>query len=426
MTIASSLFADIVTLKNGTKIEGKITSETDTQITVETRSGGVIDEQTVKKDEVQSVSKTTADEAAYAALRGIKLGANSLPTITQYDNLLTPLKSFVSQYPQSKYKAEIEKLAAEVEAEQKRVTDGEVKLDGKWLGSAEVQRERYQINAMVAFNYMKEQAARNDAVGAMNTFDILRKQYPGSRGYIEAVETARRLVPMLKQQAEARLARIPGENAERERVVAAAAGLNKIQLQGEHDREKQGIEAALALGKRQGLKWPPFIPRSEESMRDISNRATEEVSQLASVDVARARQSLQLAAEARAALDKKNFDTAEEKTRLAREAWSENEIATRLEKEVADAKTVASTAPTTATPAESAPAETKPEPKAEEKPAEAAAAAASTETTDSSTAGDDEPNPLFRILLIIIIAIVAFVGLKAYRSIRKKSSEVIE
>jgi hypothetical protein len=143
------------------------------------------------------------------------------------------------------------------------------------------------------------------------------------------------------------------------------------------------------------------------------------------VDVAKARQSLQLATEARAALDKKDLAAAEEKTRLAREAWSENEIATRLEKEVADAKTVASTAPPTETTAEPTPTETKPERTAEEKQAESTA----TETTDTTTggaAGDDEPNPLFRIVLIIIIAAVAFVGLKAYRSIRKKSSEVIE
>jgi hypothetical protein len=425
VTFAASVLADTVVLKNGTKIEGKITSETDTQITIETKAGGIVDEQTVKKDEVQSVSKETPDEIAYASLRAIKLGANSLPSSTQYDNYLTSLKSFVSQFPESKHKAEIEKLATDFGAEQKRVADGEVKLDGKWLSKAEVQRERYQINGMVAFNYMKEQAARNDAIGAMNTFEILRKQYIGSRGYIEAADVAKRLLSTLKQQADARLARLPAENAEREKSVAGAAGLNKIQLQGELDREKQSNAAALALAKSQGLRWPPFIPRSEESMKEISSLAGEQASELTSVDVAKARQSIQLANEARAALDKKDLTVAEEKTRAARDAWGENEIVTRLEPEIASAKEAADKAKAETTSEAPVPATTAE--KAEDKPADTESAATETSSDSSSEAANqEEGNPLFRIVLIVIIAIVAFVGFSAYRSIRKKASEVIE
>jgi hypothetical protein len=434
VTFATSLFADTVTLKNGTKIEGKITSETDTQVTIETRSGGIIDEKTLKREDVQSVSKLTPDEVAYASLRTIKLGANSLPTAAQYDSYITSLKSFITQHPQSKYKAEIEKLAADFEAEQKRVTGGEVKLDGKWLSAIEVQRERYQINGTVAANYMKEQSARGDAAGAMNTYELLEAQYPGSRGYIDAVEMAKRIVPALKQQADARLARLPAEIAEREKAVAGAAGLNKIELQGELDREKQTNEAALALAKRQGLKWPPFIPRNEESMKTISTLAEEASSRLASVEVAKARQSIQLSNEARAALDKKDVTVAEQKAVAAKEAWSANELATRLEVEIANAKAAATAkAETTEEPAPTDAAApqpgTKPEMKAEDKSSEAA----TTETTDASAsntaegpAADEETNPLFRLLLLVVLGIVAFIAFKAYRGIKKKSSEVIE
>jgi hypothetical protein len=425
VTFSASLFADTVTLKDGKKIEGTVTKETDTQVTIETKSGGIIDEQTFKKEEVQSVSKTTADEAAYASLRSIKLGANSMPTPTQYDNYLTALKSFVSQHPQSKYKPEIEKLITDFEEEQKRVSGGEVKLDGKWMSKTEVQRERYQINGAVAANYMKEQSARGDAVGAMNTFEIIEKQYPGSRGYIDAVETAKRIVPSLKQQADARLARLPAEIAEREKSVAGAAGLNKIQLQGELDREKQANEAALELAKRQGLKWPPFIPRSEDSMKQISTLAGDASSRVASIDVAKARQSIQLANDARAALDKKDLTVAEEKVRAAREAWGANELATRLETEITEARSIAAAKAEAAAEAAAgeAPAETKPG-TTEDKPAESG----TTSETNAATepAAEEESNPLFRVLLIIILAIVAFIGWKSYRGVAKKSNEVIE
>jgi hypothetical protein len=427
VSFAASLLADTVVLKDGTKIDGRITSETETQITIETKAGGVVDEQTVKKENVQSVSKATADETAYASLRGIKLGASSLPNPVQYDSYVSALKSFVAKYPDSKHKAEVAKLAEEVEAEQKRVMQGEVKLDGKWISAAEVQRERYQVNAMIAVNYMKDQAARSDGIGAMNTFELLRKQYPGSRGYIEGVDVAKRLVTGLKQQADARLARLPAENAERERAIAAA-GTDRVQLQNEFNLEKQANETAVARAKAQGVKWPPFMPRNEELLKQISTLAVEEASQLTSVDVAKARQSFQLANEARAALDAKNLTAAEEKTRAARDAWGENEIAARLEKEIGDAKSVASTT-TAEAPAESAPAGTPAANSAEASETSSETAKESSDSSGSAEKGatdEEESNPLFRIILIVILAIVAFVGFKTYRGIRKRASEVIE
>ncbi|HET6407492.1 MAG TPA: PTPDL family protein [Chthoniobacteraceae bacterium] len=434
VTFAASLLADTVVLKSGTKIEGKITKESDTEVTIETKSGGIIDEQTIKKEEVASVSKATADEMAYVALKNIKLGANSLPTPTQYDSFVTSLKAFVTQYPESSHKAEVEKLASEFEAEQKRVAGGEVKLDGKWLSKTEVERERYQINGTVAANYMKEQSTRGDAIGAMNTFDLLEKQYPGSRGYIDAVDLAKRLVVSLKQQADTRTARIPAELAEREKAVAASSGVNKMQLQAEHDREKQMNEAALAQAKRQNFRFPPFLPRNEEAMKQISSLAGQEVTRLAGIDVAKARLSLQLADQARAALDKKDITTAEEKYTAARDAWAQNEIVTRLEKEISDAKSVASNAtPPPATTAEPAEADA---PKEDKK---AESEKTKTETTSDSAAPvapaagesaeepvDESGNPLFRFMLIGIAAIVAFIAWKAYKGVRKKASEVIE
>ena len=38
-TLSASALADVVTLKNGSKIEGKITAETDAQITLSVKSG---------------------------------------------------------------------------------------------------------------------------------------------------------------------------------------------------------------------------------------------------------------------------------------------------------------------------------------------------------------------------------------------------
>src|SRR5688572_29303260 len=111
----ASGFADTVVLKSGEKIEGKIKSETDAEVIIESKSGGIVDEQTVKRADIQSISKEEADAAAWAPLAPLKPGANSLPSAASYDAYINPLKAFATQFPTSKHKDAAEKAATEFE-----------------------------------------------------------------------------------------------------------------------------------------------------------------------------------------------------------------------------------------------------------------------------------------------------------------------
>ena len=55
LAIATAGFADTVTLKSGDKIEGKITSETAAELTIEIVSAGVVDERKVPKTDVATL-----------------------------------------------------------------------------------------------------------------------------------------------------------------------------------------------------------------------------------------------------------------------------------------------------------------------------------------------------------------------------------
>ncbi len=416
LALLTVTLADTVVLKSGEKLEGKITAETETDLTIEIKDGGVIDERVLSKADVQSVQKEAADEAAWAALKNLKLGDNSLPA-DRYDSFLGPLRAFVSTHPQSKYKAEAEKLIAEFSAEQKRVADGERKLAGKWLTKEEVQQESYQINGAIAFNYLREQAARNDVTGALNTFDALEKQFPNSRGYLDAVEFVKPLLSRLKAQADARLAALPGEIAEQKKGLEMSTPAKRVEYQAELDRVKNADAAALEAAKRQQQKWLPFLGRSEAAMKEISALAASEAARLAALDLAKPRQAVTFAEQVRAALAKKDVEAADAALKKAKESWSNYEPLARLEKELDEARaTLAAAPPAPAVPevkAEAAP--------AEEKPAESAPVATVAVVEEEAPA-----NPVFRIVLSIIIAAFAFAGWKAYSGIRKKANEVIE
>lgn len=421
--LATTTWADTVTLKSGEKIEGKVTKETDAEVTVEIRTGGVVDERTVKKAEVESVSKVAPDEVAWQALKGLKLGEASLATPEQYDVFVGPLHAFVSQYGTSTHKADVEKILAEFEAEKKRVEDGEVKLKGAWLSKEQVQKNRYQVNGAIAANYMALQLSRNDTIGAMNTFEILQAQYGGSRGYVESMDAALRTAAALKTAAAQRLTALPAEDAERQRGLKAAAGLDQIQIKRELEAEKTNNDNALAAAKKAGLKWPPFLRRSDAGLKEIAKQADETLRRLATVDQKKALQSLDLAEQAQADLEKGDVDAAEKKQKDAQQLWAQNEISTRLGKEIAATRTAAKEAAAAA--AETA----KEEPVATPKPAATPRAtpinpAAST-TTAKAEKDESGPNWILIGVAGTIAAILIAFGVRAYQKVRKKSNEII-
>jgi len=413
-TLCVSAFGDTIVLKSGEKIEGTITKQNDTEVTVETKAGGIVDERVVKRADIANVAKEVPDEAPWQALRNLKLSDNSMPA-TQYDTYIAPLKAFVTQFPESKHKPEAEKMISDFDAEKQRVAAGERKLGGKWLSKEEVQKESYQINGAIALNFLREQASKGDLVGALNTFDLLEKQFPGSRSYIDAVEYVKRLLPNVKQQADARLARLPAETAEREKSLQLARAGEKGQVQAEMEREKKANADALALAKQQNRKWPPFLARNEEALKDISQKATEETRRLGEIDLSKQRESLRLAEEAKASLAKKDVDAAEESLKKAKDLWSENELLVRLDKDVSAAKETAAAEAT-------AKAEAKPE---EKTSAEGEKPPTGADGQQTAAQGDEDSSssPIKRILIALAVAAAAYVGWQAYSNARKKSEQ---
>ena len=416
LTLAASAFADIVTLKSGEKVEGKITTETDTEITITVKTGGIIDEQTIKKTDIASMSKDEPDAIAWQPLKALKLGKNSLP-VASYDAAINPLKAFATEFPKSQFAAEAQKIADAFSAEKKRVEAGEAKLDDKWLSKDEAQKERYQINGLVAFNYMKDQSTR-DMVGALNTFDAIEKNFPGARAYPDAVEYVQKMLPALKAQVEARTKALAAQKAEREKSLAKLAGVERTALQDEINREKAATEAAVSASRKAGYKWEPLSPASEESLRSLASRTTSETQRLAGLQTAKMRASLLAAEQAKAAIEKKDFTAADTTLTQATSDWPANEIATRLRAELQSAKTAAAAAE---------PAVTEPVAAAPVAPAVVARDAA---TDESDTVEVEKEKPFLLTIggaITVVVALVfLLVGINTFKKIKAKANDVLE
>lgn len=427
--LCASAFADTIILKSGEKIEGKVLSETATEMTVEVKiSAGVTDQTKIAKDTIAKIEKEQPDLVTWQTLKNVKLGVNSLPA-SQYESAMRPLQNFTTDYPNSVHKADAEKIIAALAEEKKRVDAGEVRLGQRWLSKEEVAKERYQINAMLAYQHMRAQATSGDFVGALNSFEQIEKGFNGARVYPDAVDTARSTLAALKSVVDRAQQNYKLQQAEYETGVKNAVEPQKSELIAARQKEVAQGDAAIAAATRAGLRWPPLMARSEKTIIALAQKIPSELQRLSSVDVAKMRQSIKTAEEAAKLIADKNVQAAEETLRKANDLWNANDVVKQLQPELAALRAMASAAPKTDPEAERAAAE-------KAAAAEAAAKAAAEEAAIKKASEEpievevEAEKPFFLtpggIVTGLVILAVLFAGITAYKKVRGKASDILE
>lgn len=421
LSLLSSLSADTITLKNGDKVEGKVLSETDTQLVVEERiSASIVDSRTILKSDIASVAKTAEDEAAYEVVKSWQPGPNTLPP-NSYDSILSTLQSFVNKYPQSSHLADVTQKLATYAEEKRRVDAGEIRLAGRWISTEEVRRERYQILAQIQFGQLQDLARRGDLVGALNTFDQLEKIYPGARVYPDAVELVRPLLPSLKSLCDRTLTQYKQRKAEREEGT-------KLLSVTDHERaavalatEERQNDALMAAAQKANQKWGPLLPTSEKSIQAVMAKIPTEQQRLTALPVANMHKSIVSAETAQQLAQRKNYPDASKAFKEAISAWPANELATRGDKEVSALIAASTPAPVVAA------ATPTPSPTPAARPTPGPTVALATPAPSATLAANDEPgfvgSGLFYGLLALVILGGVYGGMAYLKKKKAKGEE---
>lgn len=398
--LCGSLRADTVNLKNGDKVEGKILSETDAEVTVRVQVTATIkDERVIKRGEIASIEKVQPDEAAWTAVANLAPGNDSLER-DDYGRVTDALHNFVTTFPQSKHTAVARQRLDQFIADERRVAAGEVKLDGQWLTKEQVQEERVQVAGHILFNRMKRASAAGQLSDAMATFAQMEKTFPGAASYPDAVEFGRRILPLLKTAVEQRQVQMKRRLDDEKTRLAASKGAEHDQLDALIKMERTTTEAAIANLEKAGVKWLPLQPANEKSLSSLTSLVASETTRLNGLPADKMHESVKATEQAAAALARGNLDAAEKALKDATSAWSANELTKRLQAKLVDARKAAS-ATKAAAPTPTPPPPPTPKPKPASSSNTAAAAA---------PVPQDEGTPFYKkpIILIVLAAVVSF------------------
>ena len=288
---AGFLHADIVTLKDGKKLEGNILSETPTAIRMKYHlTPKIWDEKDILRTEIAEggILKQKPEEVELIDLKKL-VPTPDLLTAEKYEQLIQDrLRPFINRYPGTKEAAEVEKMMAVVQEEKEKVVAGGVKLEGRWLTPDEAKADSLNIKTYALRNAMMEKAEAKDYSGALKEFDKIaepRSGFVASTYYPKAVEDT--------------LAILAKYDAQIEQMIKDQPTLQKLRdenmkklIEPDLTRMKDAVSREAELWKttyeqeRKSSKWYTPYKYDLPSLKALSQSISTEKIRLKEIDLA--------------------------------------------------------------------------------------------------------------------------------------------
>jgi hypothetical protein len=146
-----SLFAeDSIILNSGEVVQGRVISETETQIEVEVAHANrtIFTTRTILKTEIKTMGRETpeqkAEQSAYGALVKYKLDPNQEFSADYYSQGIAAFEGFIDLYPHSTFVSDVHQQATIWQGEKTQVLKGLVKVGNQWMSPAE-KRPKYEL-----------------------------------------------------------------------------------------------------------------------------------------------------------------------------------------------------------------------------------------------------------------------------------------
>ncbi len=288
---AGFLQADVVTLKDGKKLEGNILSETPTAIRMKYHlTPKIWDEKDILRTEIAEggILKQKPEEVELIDLKKL-VPTPDLMTAEKYEQLIQDrLRPFINRYPGTKEAAEVEKMMAVAQEEKEKVVAGGVKLEGRWLTPDETKADNLNIKTYALRNAMMEKAEAKDYTGALKEFDKIaepRSGFVASTYYPKAVEDTLAILTKYEAQIEQMIKDQPTLQRLRDENM-------KKLIEPDLTRMKDAVSREAELWKttyeqeRKSSKWYTPYKYDLPSLKALSQSISTEKIRLKEVDIA--------------------------------------------------------------------------------------------------------------------------------------------
>jgi hypothetical protein len=280
-SVAVTLRADVITLKDGREIKGEILNETPDAVQIEYYVTPTIkDQKFYSRDEIAHMVTIPADEKAFLAIGNLATPDTVLDTAF-YDQLIDKkIPEFLGFYRYSKHLAELREDLHALDAERSRVRRGDRRINGVWITAAQIAADPYQSGAKIKFAEIKELAATNDCVSSLQSYEMLEKEFPGAEIMPDAIALAQNQIDQLQDKLSLAKTNFEIIDKRRQRALLLAPADQAREIKDSLQNEKLAATNALATATADGAKFFPIFQNSKESMDALQTLITAEKTRL--------------------------------------------------------------------------------------------------------------------------------------------------
>jgi hypothetical protein len=313
--------ADTIVLNDGTELEGTITEETAeyVKITVQV-TANIRDPKMIKRADIKQVIKLTPDEIAYEKIKGLGKTDDLLNT-TDYDSMLkTQIDTFLSQFPNSPLKGEVEKIKMTLEEEKAKVGEGAVKLNGEWISGDKIAADPFNHESKVLASKLAKEVDAGEFIEALSDFEVLKKDYEQSIGYAMSIGQAKKAAESLDAKLNAMKRESEFKVAKRAKEVAGMQAAARISTENAFKAQMDAFQKMRQEAKDAGDTWLPVDVWDTVSIDEAMKTLEAKSADIIKLDAAAETKKAALVEQVILALSAKDWAKAAAQVQLAQEA----------------------------------------------------------------------------------------------------------
>jgi hypothetical protein len=340
LVIASTvvtLKADIITLKDGREIKGEILSESPDAVLIEYYVTPTIkDQKSYARDEIVSIASIPADEKAFLSIGSLVTPDTVLDT-SFYDLLIDKkIPEFLARYRYSKHISELRDDLRSLDAERSRVRRGDRRINGVWITAAQIAADPYQSGAKIKFTGMKELAGTKDTVGALQSYELLEREFPGSEVMPDAIVLAQAQLDQLQDKLSIAKTNFQIIDKRRQSALSLAPTDQAREIRDALQNEKVAATNAIATATTDGSKFYPIFQNSKESMDALQALITAEKTRLTALQKIPMTEGMAAASQCAKLVSEGKLKEAQEQLVQSQTLWPANIDNARLKLQLED------------------------------------------------------------------------------------------
>jgi hypothetical protein len=332
-------FADSLILKDGSEFKGEIISDNPKEVVIEYLITPTIkDQKTFPREEIEKIVTITKEEKDFLSL-GDRATPNTVLNTSFYDPLIDKkLPEFLKQYPYSRHIAELRDDLQSLIAERERVRQGERRVDGSWITTAQIASDPYQSLARIQYAEISLMAFEKNAVGALKKYELLETNTPGANVIPEALDLASSQLDQLQGELIKSKSNFSFLEQERKKTLSTAPADQAKEMNDVLAKEALTAKTAIANATKDGTKFFPIFPNNKEALDALQTLITSEKARLTLLQAIPMRESLKTTRDAARLIALGQLKEAQAQLDIAEKYWPLNAEIASLKKKIEEVK----------------------------------------------------------------------------------------